>query len=77
MISSLLVPAATIGGGDFRLLEREHALRDRRGHTFRLGDEVRVRLVEAIPSAGALRFAMLSEGARRADSGQGRRRGRR
>jgi ribonuclease R len=71
------VPAATIGDGDFRLLERQHALRDRRGHTFRLGDEVRVRLVEAIPSAGALRFAMLSEGARHTDSGHGRRRARR
>ncbi len=31
---------------------------------YRLGDEVRVRLVEAIPTAGALRFEMLSEGKR-------------
>jgi len=29
---------------------------------YRLGDPVEVRLVEAIPTAGALRFEMLSEG---------------
>jgi ribonuclease R len=58
------VPAATIGG-DFRLLEREHALAGRSGETYRLGDEVRVRLIEAIATAGALRFEMLSPGVRR------------
>ena len=55
------VPAAGIGHGDFRLSEREHALfGTRSGEAYRLGDAVRVRLVEAIPSAGALRFEMLS-----------------
>jgi ribonuclease R len=32
------------------------------GLAFRLGDPVEVRLVEAIPTAGALRFELLSEG---------------
>ena len=32
------------------------------GLAYRLGDPVEVRLVEAIPAAGALRFEMLSEG---------------
>jgi ribonuclease R len=32
------------------------------GESFRLGDQVKVRLVEALPFAGALRFEMLSEG---------------
>ncbi len=34
----------------------------RTGESFRLGDQVKVRLVEALPFAGALRFEMLSEG---------------
>ena len=41
-----------------------HALiGDRSGETYRLGDRVTVRLVEAAPVAGALRFELLSEGA--------------
>ena len=32
------------------------------GETHRLGDKVSVRLVEAAPVAGALRFELLSEG---------------
>ena len=32
------------------------------GETYRLGDHVTVKLVEAIPVAGALRFELLSEG---------------
>ena len=57
------VPAAGIGRDDFRLSERDHALIGARsGEAYRLGDAVRVRLVEAIPSAGALRFEMLSSG---------------
>jgi len=35
----------------------------RTGETFRLGDTVEVKLVEAAPFAGALRFEMLSDGA--------------
>jgi len=54
------VPAATLGGDYFRHHEHAHALiGDRTGAAFRLGDDVRVRLVEVIPSAGALRFEMV------------------
>jgi ribonuclease R len=56
------VPAATMNDY-YRHHEAAHALvGDRRGEVYRLGDEVTVRLVEAIPSAGALRFEMLSPG---------------
>ncbi|TMJ73856.1 MAG: ribonuclease R [Alphaproteobacteria bacterium] len=59
------VPAATIGNDYYRHHEDSHALiGDRTGETYRLGDGVRVKLVEAIPTAGALRFEMLSEGKR-------------
>ena len=59
------MPVATIGNDYYRHHEDAHALiGDRTGETYRLGDDVRVRLVEAIPSAGALRFEMLSEGKR-------------
>jgi ribonuclease R len=59
------VPAATIGNDYWRHHEDAHALiGDRTGSAYRLGDDVRVRLVEAIPTAGALRFEMLSEGKR-------------
>ena len=64
------VPAATIGNDYWRHHEDAHAL---------IGDRTRrdlppgrracsVRLVEAIPTAGALRFEMLSEGKRQAGS---------
>src|SRR5436190_1107818 len=43
--------------------ERSHALiGNRSGETYRLGDAVSVRLVEAAPVAGALRFELLSSG---------------
>lgn len=59
------VPAATIGDDYYRHHEDARALiGDRTGETYRLGDEVRVRLAEAIPTAGALRFEMLSRGKR-------------
>jgi ribonuclease R len=54
------VPAATIGEDYYRHHESRHALiGDRSGVTYALGDAVRVKLVEAIPSAGALRFEIL------------------
>lgn len=57
------VPAATLGNEYFRYQESEHALiGDMSGETHRLGDAVTVRLVEAAPVAGALRFELLSEG---------------
>ena len=70
------VPAATIGQDYYRHREEDHALvGDRTGAGYRLGDAVRVRLIEAVPSAGALRFEMLSPGTRRGSAaGIGRRR---
>ncbi|QFU16659.1 ribonuclease R [Microvirga thermotolerans] len=57
------VPAGTIGADYYRYDERTHSLRgERTGETYRLGDRVRVKLVEAAPVAGALRFELLSEG---------------
>ncbi|MDQ4135115.1 MAG: ribonuclease R [Pseudomonadota bacterium] len=57
------VPAATIGADFYRYDEATHALvGDRTGETYRLGDKVEVKLVEAAPVAGALRFELLSEG---------------
>jgi ribonuclease R len=57
------IPARTIGEEYFRYHEDRHALvGERSGETHRLGDRVTVRLVEAAPVAGALRFELLSEG---------------
>jgi ribonuclease R len=57
------VPAGTIGADYYRYDERNHALTGQRtGETYRLGDKLQVRLVEAAPVAGALRFELLSEG---------------
>jgi ribonuclease R len=71
------VPAGTLGNDYFRYQEAEHALVGQAsGETHRLGDKVSVRLVEAAPVAGALRFELLSEGRpdlRRSKSGQSRR----
>jgi ribonuclease R len=59
------VPISTLGQDYFHHVEEAHALvGSRTGVTFRLGDDVEVKLVEAIPSAGALRFEMMSEGHR-------------
>jgi ribonuclease R len=59
------VPVSTLGQDYFQHVEEAHALvGSRTGETFRLGDVVEVKLVEAIPSAGALRFEMVSEGKR-------------
>ncbi|MDB5569386.1 MAG: rnr [Hyphomicrobiales bacterium] len=57
------VPAATLGNDYFRHEEHLHALiGSRTGETYRLGDSVDVRLVEAAPFAGALRFEVVSAG---------------
>jgi len=57
------VPARTLGDDYFHYDEKRHAMIGRRtGETYRLGDRVRVKLVEAIPVAGALRFELLSSG---------------
>jgi len=58
-----LIPAATLGADYFRFEEATRSLvGTRTGETFRLGDSVEVRLVEAAPFAGALRFEMMSKG---------------
>ncbi len=60
------IPAATLGAEYFRFEEGSRALvGTRTGETFRLGDKVEVKLVEAAPFAGALRFEMLSQGEQR------------
>ena len=62
------VPAATLGDEYFRYEETLHALvGSRTGETRRLGDAITVRLMEAAPFAGALRFAVVGgeEGSRR------------
>ena len=57
------VPARLIGGEYFRYYEARHALiGDTTGETYRLGDRVSVRLAEAAPVAGALRFELLTPG---------------
>ncbi len=57
------VPISTLGTDYFVYDEAHQALvGERSGMGFQLGDTVDVRLVEAVPLAGALRFEMLSEG---------------
>jgi ribonuclease R len=59
------VPARTIGDEYFHYDEAHHAMVGRHsGETYRLGDSVTVKLIEAAPVAGALRFELLSEGRR-------------
>lgn len=57
------VPISTLGDDYYQHFEDDYALVGQKsGRTYRLGDTVRVRLEEAIPTAGALRFEMLSDG---------------
>lgn len=57
------VPASSIGHEYFYHDEIRQALvGEDTSMAYQLGDLVEVRLVEAIPTAGALRFEMLSEG---------------
>ncbi|HEY1961342.1 MAG TPA: RNB domain-containing ribonuclease [Rhizomicrobium sp.] len=54
-----LIPARTLGFEYFRHDERQHALiGDRSGTTYRLGDKLAVRLMEAAPLTGGLRFEL-------------------
>ena len=58
-----LIPVRTLGSEYYNYDEARHALiGSRSGAMHRLGDVVQVRLVEAAPVAGALRFELLSEG---------------
>lgn len=57
------IPAASLGDEYFRYDEGRHAMvGESSGETHRLGDPVTVRLLEAVPVAGALRFELLSAG---------------
>ncbi len=72
------VPAASLGKDYYHYDESLHALvSGRSGEMHRLGDEVTVRLVEAAPFAGALRFELLSEGKKAPRSGLDRGKGKR
>jgi len=65
-----LIPIRSLGTEYFNYDESRHALvGTRSGTMFQLGDVVDVRLVEAAPIAGALRFELLSS-----ESGQSERR---
>lgn len=57
------VPISTIGN-DYYIYDEAHQslTGEKTGLGYRLGDSVRVKLVEAIPLAGALRFEIMSEG---------------
>lgn len=56
------VPASSLLGEYYQHVETLHTLVGQRtGRSFHLGDDVEVRLVEAVPTAGALRFEMISE----------------
>lgn len=56
------IPIGSLGNDYYHHIEAAHALIGARsGEGYRLGDTVEVRLLEAIPSAGALRFEMLTE----------------
>ena len=58
-----LIPIRTLGDEYYNYDETRHALiGSRSGAMHRLGDVVDVRLIEAAPIAGALRFELLSEG---------------
>ncbi len=57
------VPVSSLQGDFYNHDEVRHALVGKRtGETFSLGEKVEVRLIEAIPSAGALRFELLTPG---------------
>ncbi|TCU17351.1 ribonuclease R [Rhizobium sullae] len=57
------VPISTLGTDYFIYDEAHQALSgEKTGLGYRLGDDVTVKLAEAIPLAGALRFEMVSEG---------------
>ena len=55
------IPISSLGSEYFNHNEEAHALTgSRSGLSYRLGDVVEVKLLECIPSAGALRFAMVT-----------------
>ena len=70
------IPVSTLGREYYVFDEDRHALIAERSRVmYQLGMNVEVRLVEAIPTAGALRFEMLSDGKKANSSGAGGRSG--
>ncbi len=60
------IPISKLGDDYFIYDEASHSVTgDNTGETFQMGEPVTVRLVEAAPMAGALRFDMVSEGTTR------------
>ena len=60
--ASGFVPVATLGSGYFVYDQTRHALiGERTGATWQLGDRLEVRLVEATPVSGGMRFEVVSE----------------
>jgi len=58
-----LIPMRTLGTDYFRHDERRHALiGDRTGVSYSLGDRLAVRLLEAVPLTGGLRFELVEGG---------------
>ncbi len=56
------VPVSTLGRDYFVYDKTRHALvGERSGETWQLGDRIEVRLVEAAPVSGGLRFEIVSE----------------
>lgn len=72
------VPISTLGGDFYHHDEILHALTgERTGKTYRLGDLVLVRLEEAVPVTGGMRFALLEGGSEGKPTGPRPRTGRR
>lgn len=66
------VPISTLGADYFAYDEAHHSLvGSKSGETFQLGDLVEVKLLEAAPFAGALRFEILTEGRKGKPLGRG------
>ena len=59
------VPAATLGREYYAYDEAAHALTSRSGVSYRLADKIEVRLIEAAPIAGALRFEVVGGAGKR------------
>jgi ribonuclease R len=69
------VPVSSLGSDYFVFNEVQHSLAGQRtGETFQLGDKVQVKLIEATPLQGGLRFEMVSEGRKGQPLPGGRRR---
>jgi ribonuclease R len=64
------VPAATLGREYYSYDEAAHALTSRSGVSYRLADMIEVRLIEAAPIAGALRFEVVVGAEKRAPTGK-------